>query len=222
MKLIVCIIVLISLMTIGAQASAQGVDVSIPVTETEWQCLNRTIQFAIVRAYHSYGAPDTNAPQTIKDAWNGGIQSVSAYIFPCFKCSTSEYNPKSAKAQIEEAVNALSGIKVHKWWLDIEGASSYWGTDTAANLKFIKDMVSELKSLGLDLGIYTSHHSWVPITGCDTSMSDIDLWWPRYQSPPNPHQAFEPFCGWNRAEITQWGDSGCGDCGSSCDVNTAY
>lgn len=40
------------------------------------------VEWATIRAWHSYGAPDTNAPHTVYNAWAGGIPAVDVYLFP--------------------------------------------------------------------------------------------------------------------------------------------
>jgi hypothetical protein len=41
------------------------------------------VEFSIVRAWHSYGAFDTNAVPSIQKARQAGIPNVDVYLFPC-------------------------------------------------------------------------------------------------------------------------------------------
>ena len=45
------------------------------------------VSFASVRAWHSYGAFDTNAPVTVPNMWQAGYAHVDVYVFPCISMS---------------------------------------------------------------------------------------------------------------------------------------
>lgn len=68
-----------------------GVDVSSPVSKSEFECLmtpggQGPIEFVIVRSYRSTGSVDPNAGATIVAATEAGIKHVDAYLFPCVPC----------------------------------------------------------------------------------------------------------------------------------------
>jgi hypothetical protein len=61
-------------------------------------------------------SPDTTAPHTIYNAWDGGMAHVDVYLFPCYKCG-------NAAGQIKSTIDYLNSYNA-KWgttWLDIEG-----------------------------------------------------------------------------------------------------
>lgn len=63
-----------------------GIDIATIISVDTFECLasEYNYSFAIVRAYHSYGAVDTNAPTTISNAQEGGIMNTDVYHFPCY------------------------------------------------------------------------------------------------------------------------------------------
>lgn len=66
--------------------AVEGMDVSSVVSQETFECIlsNKSFDFVIVRAYHSYGAVDTNAPITLANAKAAGIPDRNVYIFPCY------------------------------------------------------------------------------------------------------------------------------------------
>ena len=92
------------------------------MTPAGWTCLrNNGFSFGIVRAYQSFGQPDSRAAATVANAWAGGMAHVDVYMFPCPRCG------KSAATQVDELVHYLrsNGVRYGMVWLDIEGAG-YW------------------------------------------------------------------------------------------------
>ena len=60
--------------------AAKGVDVSSLVLPSSWSCMRKDgVTFAVIRAYEQIGRPDSNAPHTIYNAWDGGMQHVDVY-----------------------------------------------------------------------------------------------------------------------------------------------
>ena len=97
-----------------------GVDVSEPLSESEWECLmspggQGPVQWASVRAYRSSGTTDPNAANSIKAAKAAGISHVSAYIFPCVSCG-------DGAGQVNDAVYNLNAnnAKPDMYWYDVE------------------------------------------------------------------------------------------------------
>ncbi len=65
-------------------SSTLGVDYADAFSLSDLQCLkSHGVNFANIRAWHSYGAFDTNSIQQIKNARTAGISSVDVYLFPC-------------------------------------------------------------------------------------------------------------------------------------------
>ena len=218
---------------VAALATAYtGVDLSQPCSSSGFSCMKSNgVSFAVVRVYQSNGKVDPNGAATISAAWAGGMSHVDGYIFPCFSCG----NPAG---QMDAAINGLhsAGLKhvprLHgqndtvaikpeelgtsygMLWLDIEG-TQYWGSDQAANVNFIQAMADEGKKKGVTLGVYTSQSQWTPITGNAKILGDLPLWYPHYQSPPQPNYSdFVPFGAWSKPAIKQYEGShtlcGCG------------
>jgi len=74
------------------------------VSTDQWKCLKADgIEFAVVRAWHSYGGPDTAAPRTVQSAWDGGLHDVDVYLFPC--------RSKSASDQVAGTIENMKGVK---------------------------------------------------------------------------------------------------------------
>lgn len=193
-----------------------GVDVSSPVSESEWTCLQSSggqgaVEFAIVRVYRSSGSVDPNGAATIKAARRAGIKNVDGYIFPCVSCG----NPASQVNATKQALDA-AGASFGMFWLDIERYA--WSSDKTANQKFIQQMVDACASLGVRAGVYSNWNSWGEIVGSDWSYaSHLPLWYPHYDKNPS-YSDFQPFGGWQSASIKQYiGDSS--SCGASIDYN---
>jgi len=132
------------------------------------------------------------------------------YVFPCPKCGNGQ-------RQIEDTVSHMKqqGANYGMLWLDIEG-TQYWLGDQARNRAFFEELLAGLRSTGVHAGIYASRSQWDPIFGDSYSAgSQYDLWYPHYQSPPNPSMSdFSPFGGWHKAAIKQYAGThslcGCG------------
>jgi hypothetical protein len=72
-----------------------------------YTCLKATgIDHAIIRAYHSYGAVDLDAPENIRLSNEAGL-STDAYMFPC--------RGKNATSQANELIDYLNQIKTLKY-----------------------------------------------------------------------------------------------------------
>jgi hypothetical protein len=77
---------------LASMASATlGVDYADNYSLSDLQCLkSHGVNFAIVRAWHSYGAFDSNAIPQLKYAKTAGIPNVDVYLFPCKGKSAQE------------------------------------------------------------------------------------------------------------------------------------
>eukprot|EP01114_Cavostelium_apophysatum_P023284 TRINITY_DN8722_c0_g1_i2.p1 TRINITY_DN8722_c0_g1~~TRINITY_DN8722_c0_g1_i2.p1 ORF type:complete len:505 (+),score=91.26 TRINITY_DN8722_c0_g1_i2:30-1517(+) len=174
-----------------------GLDVSTPVTVSNFKCVNSAgFDYAIVRAWQSNGQPDPNAPSTVANAWSAGLTHVDVYMFPCFSCG----NPGG---QVTKAIQYLSshGTKFDIFWLDIEGPQ-YWGSQQE-NVNFMQGMLSAAKSQGISVGIYTSSSQWEPIMGSWTGGSGYPLWYAHYDGQPS-FSDFSPFGGWHTPAMKQF------------------
>ena len=89
-----------------------GVDVSQPFSTSTFQCMkNNGYQFAIIRGYCSFGGVDTHAVSSLQNAKAAGL-ITDIYMFPC--------RGKSASAQVDQMVAAISGSLYGMVWIDVE------------------------------------------------------------------------------------------------------
>ena len=76
-------IAILSSLALAARATL-GVDYADNFSLNDMHCLRgHGIEFASPRAWHSYGAMDTNAVPAIATARKAGIPNVDVYLFPC-------------------------------------------------------------------------------------------------------------------------------------------
>ncbi len=72
---------------------------------TNYNCLKQNgYSRAIIRAYHSYGAIDLEAPDNIKLSNQAGL-ATDVYMFPC--------RGKSADLQVSQLVDFLNAMKAN-------------------------------------------------------------------------------------------------------------
>jgi hypothetical protein len=145
---------------------------------------------SIVRAYHSYGAIDVDAPNSIQRSNNAGL-STDVYMFPC--------RGKNASTQVNELVNYLEQMTqttgtasryeftTGTIWLDVETNPSpgcTWAQGTGdSNCAYLKEVVDALEARGRSVGIYASGYMWNQIMGSKTactSFSQYPLWYAHY------------------------------------------
>jgi GH25 family lysozyme M1 (1,4-beta-N-acetylmuramidase) len=195
-------------------ADVLGIDVSDLVSVSQLQCLKSEGGFTqlISRAYRSTGQCDPATAQTIVNAWSAGFTQVDVYHFPSMN--------QGAGAQINASIACLNAhkVKFSRYWLDIEIFA--WPNDTNKNVAFIKNLVDTLLENKIsDIGIYTSHRSWPPITGNSTLFAHYPNWYAHYQTPPQPNfNDFVPFGGWTKPFMKQYqGDAKI--CGIDVDTN---
>jgi hypothetical protein len=75
-----------------------GVDVSTRVSD--WGCIKKAgYDFAIPRAWQSFGGADPNANSNVANAHAAGFKYVDVYMFPC--------RGKSASAQVNGFVSSI-------------------------------------------------------------------------------------------------------------------
>jgi hypothetical protein len=91
--------ILASLTLQYAQATT-GVDISAAVSTSSFSCMKSNgMNFAIPRAYCSYGGADANGKNNVNNARSAGIPYVDVYMFPC--------RSKSATTQVNELMSSL-------------------------------------------------------------------------------------------------------------------
>lgn len=231
---------LISLALMGMALATRGVDMSQATSQSAFSCMvSNGYTFTIARVYCSSGHPDSNGPTSINNAWKGGMKHVDGYIFPCPTCSTSPQQQvidtinylKANSLQIarreahEESApftvmanSTVGSATVGMLWIDVEG-TQYWTTSYSKNINFIQAMVDELNRQGVHFGIYTSSSQWSPITGNSAQFAKYPLWYPHYESPPNPsYSDWKAFGGWQTAAMKQYQGT-TSACGGGWDYN---
>eukprot|EP01113_Clastostelium_recurvatum_P017539 TRINITY_DN2061_c0_g1_i1.p1 TRINITY_DN2061_c0_g1~~TRINITY_DN2061_c0_g1_i1.p1 ORF type:complete len:214 (+),score=30.03 TRINITY_DN2061_c0_g1_i1:36-677(+) len=206
--------ILILCLCIQATFGARGIDISALTSASAFNCLRANYSFSIVRGYRSSGAVDTNVVANVQNAWNAGMAHVDVYLFPCYNCG----NPGS---QVSTLVNYLKShnVRYGMIWLDIEGKTgSTWSTSQASNRAFFEGMVSQARSLGQTVGVYTSSSQWNPIMGSYSGGSSLPLWYAHYNNQPNFND-FVAFGGWSKPAMKQYaGDVT--ECGVGLDRNS--
>jgi hypothetical protein len=92
MKILFTLTILV-LVSISQVDAALGVDISQLYPTSTYECIKKAgYSFAILRGFCSYGGPDHNAVQGLKNAQAAGLHA-DIYMFPC--------RGKSATAQVD-------------------------------------------------------------------------------------------------------------------------
>lgn len=213
------IVILVGLLLIATLPNVQallGVDVSQLFSESTYQCMkSNNYHYAIIRGYCSYGGPDHNAVQGLKNAKAAGL-ATDIYMFPC--------RGKSATAQVDEMFSAISTSLYGKVWVDVEtnpsSGCSWSGHDATSNCQFLTDVVNHIKSKGKGVGIYATKYMWQTIFGSFTAchtVANVDLWYAHYDGSAS-FSDFSAFGGWTKPTIKQYqGDTTL--CGAGVDKN---
>jgi hypothetical protein len=190
----------------AVSSATTGVDVSQLYSVSAWQCVrNYGYKFAIIRCFCSTGNPDHNCPQSVSNAWSGGMEHVDIYMFPCPQCG-------NAKSQVQSLYNHAKNIKYGQMWLDVEGPQ-YWLGSTTKNRAFMNDLANAAKSIfGSKLGgIYTNKNQWDSLMGNWDGWKSLKLWWCYWDKSPS-FSGWSSFGGWTKPAIKQYvgDDSFCG------------
>jgi GH25 family lysozyme M1 (1,4-beta-N-acetylmuramidase) len=195
-------------------AATDGGDISEPYDSSVFKCCkDKGWSFVIVRSYHSYGAPDSNAKPTLDHAKAAGIATRDVYHFPC--------KGKSASEQLNDDVSAVGKANFDTLWFDIETNPSSgcgWSGELKENCKFLKEMIDEGKSLGVKMGVYASTYMWSSIMGDECkagSDAGLPLWYAHYDGSKG-FSDFTPFGGWSKPTMKQYNDN-VGICSISAD-----
>ena len=137
--------------------SGKGFDISQAMSTSIASCLKSNgYTTALVRAYCSYGAVDSNACTSLNAAKAAGILNRDVYMFPCPTCSAS---PASQLASlISNLKNNCSSAWSTMIWLDIEG-TQYWTGSTTSNRAWYQKLVDACNSTsGVRCGVYSSYY----------------------------------------------------------------
>jgi GH25 family lysozyme M1 (1,4-beta-N-acetylmuramidase) len=192
-----------------------GVDVSQPVSTSEWQCLlQQGLEFGIVRVFRSTGNVDPAAVQTIADGHKAGVR-MDGYMFPCPKCGTSGADQVGA---LMKHLNS-SGAVIGTLWFDIEESTPYWTSSHSLNQQFFASLLHGAAQHGVVAGVYSNWVQWPAIFGSFNVPSQVPLWYPHYDGQPTFND-FKPFGGFSRSDVVikQFSDKGA-KCSSSYDIN---
>jgi hypothetical protein len=104
------LLTLLSLIVIQTLA-VNGIDIANAMSATTFTCLkNQGNTYAIVRAFRSNGALDTNAASNLQNARTAGL-TTDVYMFPC--------RGKNATAQVNELIGGISGSLYTTIWIDV-------------------------------------------------------------------------------------------------------
>ena len=193
---------LLAILTAADVSARVGVDVSRPVDQSQWECLQSPggqgpVEQAIVRVYCSSGRTDPNALDSLKAAKTAGIPLIGGYIFPCVACG-------DAAAQVRDARAMLDGVNTSAiLWLDIERFK--WSSNQTSNRAFIASMTDACLAGGR-CGVYSSFNSWSAIAGASwdyPKTRGLPLWYPHYDGNPS-FSDFKPFGGWTSPLMKQY------------------
>ncbi|KAH3765864.1 Glycoside hydrolase, superfamily [Pelomyxa schiedti] len=188
-------------------------DVSSLITADDFSCgLADGYDTVVVRAYHSYGGVDTNAPPTLENAQQAGLLVTDVYHFPCYgKDKTGEL---PAVQQVSDMVEYLASTNstYGRLWFDVETNPSDgcgWETSSAnfpLNCQFLGDLITAARDLNQTVGVYVSSYEWSIIMGSAcTIASDTLLWYPHWDDNLS-FSDFVPFGGWTEPTMKQYSD----------------
>jgi GH25 family lysozyme M1 (1,4-beta-N-acetylmuramidase) len=93
-------------------------------------------------------------------------------------------------AAAEYAVNYASGqgVDTHvTWWLDVEGAGSYWSDNQQTNAAVVAGAISAFHAVGLTVGIYTSPLAFSAVVG--GYQPNVPVWIAWYTDNPEANCA---------------------------------
>jgi hypothetical protein len=188
----------------------QGVDFAHAFSNATMRCLAaNNFSFAIVRAHHSDGGVDRNAPVMLRRARDAGFAITAAYLFPCTTFNATH----TAFDQVNRTVAYLQqeGTPVDSIWFDIEfnpdAACAWRRGEPFYNCRFLGALVDAAARFpSIAFGVYTSDRDWRHyFDGC-TVASHLPLWNPRWDGNKSMGY-FAPFGGWTAPAVKQINDS---------------
>ncbi|EGG20328.1 hypothetical protein DFA_07452 [Cavenderia fasciculata] len=183
----------------GLSTATLGVDISTQTNSSTFDCLkSNSFTYVIIRGL-KYGQPDPNGPESIENAWDGGMTKVDVYAMPCPLCvSRSGYSQVFGMIQSIKAYNAKFGLV----WIDVQGPG-YWSLYPDENQAFFKSMVMGANAAGYAVGVYTSAEQWSQIMGQWDGAASFPLWYSNLDNIPS-FSDFSPFGGWINPTIKQY------------------
>ena len=190
--------------------AVSGFDFASPFTDTQLSCLKTqaNFSFGIVRAHHSNGGVDTNAPGMIKKMRALGFSSVMAYLFPC-----TTFNEGHGPAeQVRHTVAYLQeqGAVPDRIWFDLEW-NPYtppcdWKAHNASyNCDFVRGLVAAAANSSVPFGVYAGKNFWDEYMPSCTAASSLPLWYAAYDGRKS-FGDFQPYGGWSLPSIKQYND----------------
>ena len=214
MKMQIAFLVLFALLVVSSFCTL-GVDVSQLFSTSTYQCLkNNGYHFVIPRGYCSYGGVDAHVVQNLNNAKAAGM-ITDIYMFPC--------RGKSASAQVDQMMSAISSKLFGMVWIDVETNPSSgcgWGTNHNANCEYLTEIINRIKTHGKNPGVYTSEYMWQNIMGGRLNCPGVashQLWYAHYDNKASFSDYVE-IGGWKKPNIKQFqGDTTL--CGAGIDKN---
>ena len=212
---------------VAAAGGSFGVDVSETVTASQAKCMSASynITFGIARAWYSDGAGFDHASVESVASFRAANMSADVYMFPCSF-------GLDAASQVTQLLANLSshGVEFGRIWFDVEtnpDPKCAWKSDKKSNCDFMGQLVAAAQKTTAQWGVYSSIHMWTTWmedasapNSCAVA-AELLLWYPHYQSPPDPSfDDFVPFGGWTAPTIKQYYDGINGPmCGVGVDNN---
>jgi hypothetical protein len=202
---------------IGSVSASIGGDLASSVTKEQFACASTNgWEYVIIRSYHSFGAPDTNAPIALAAAKEGGIVYRDVYHFPCLSVDPIQ--------QVTDDVTAVGASNFGTLWFDIEVNPSPgcgWA-DHMTNCNFLQSMIQAGSSLGLTMGVYSSPYEWNIVMGNCTAGAEagLPIWYAHYDDTKSFND-FTVFGGWHQPAMKQYNDADTvgAKCGISADAD---
>lgn len=181
------IFLLLLLSQLPSTTAVYGLDVSTPTSVSSAQCLkNAGYSFAIPRAWKSFGEFDASAPGSVSSFWQANFTHVDVYLFPC-----SFGMPASTQVNQLKGNLTSHSVKYGMVWLDIEenqDPTCSWRRSKSDNCAFLGDLIQASEAAGFNTGIYTSVHEFGLFFEMNCTVgSHLPLWYPHYESPPQPN-----------------------------------
>jgi GH25 family lysozyme M1 (1,4-beta-N-acetylmuramidase) len=129
----------------------------------------------------------------------------------CTQCQSG-----SPQSQVQALVNWVrgKGVRFGMLWFDVESCDGCWSSESE-NANFIAAAVQEARSMGVNVGIYSSHYEWGLVMGDWAGLSGYPCWYADYDGATNFND-FEAYGGWSRPSIKQY-DGDVSVCGLDLD-----
>jgi hypothetical protein len=78
-----------------------------------------------------------------------------------------------AKAYDDTTIRGVANPSSYTWWLDVETTNS-WQPDKIANTADLEGMVAHFRSIGAQVGLYSTNYQWDQIVGTPSSSSNLN------------------------------------------------